>query len=176
MEEPHLTSGLMWLAALIAAGVAVGLVGVVARLVPPPRFERLARSIVLVAAVFWSGVWTFALWGPWWDMAYRHVFPAWARSVVPPAYGAMFAGAALGLWWLARKLPGVPAVTFCLLGGLVSLPGHLFAFYGRGMLDKVPVLHGVSVSSALVFGVFEFITYWAGILLVASGLKRITSP
>ena len=175
MDGPHLTSGLMWLAALIGAGVAAGLVGVVARLVPAVRFERLERSVVLVAAVFWFAVWAFALWGPWWDMAYRHVFPEWARAIVPPAYGAMFAVTALGLWWVARKLPGAPAATFCLLGGLVSLPGHLFAFYGRGMLEKVPVLQGVSVASALVFGVFEFIAYWGVILLAAAALGRATS-
>ncbi len=84
----------------------------------------------------------------------------------------IFGAIGMGFWWLAERLPGPPAVTFALLGGLVSLPGHLVGFYGLGMGEKVPVLQGVSVTSALVFGIFEFIVYWLAIILVAAGVAR----
>lgn len=172
MDTPHLTSALMWRGTAVGVVLAAALLLVVIRRVPPSRFARLARPVALTASAFWFVVWAYAMWGPWWDLAYRHVFPAWARWIVPPAYGALFSATALGLWWLARRTPAAPAATFCLLGGLVSLPGHLFAFYGRDMLRNVPILQGVSVQSALVFGVFEFMVYWAVILLVAEGLAR----
>jgi hypothetical protein len=92
--------------------------------------------------------------------------------MVPPVYGPMFGAVALALWWLARRAPRLPGVAFCLLGGLVSLPGHTWAFYGRGMLEKVPVLRGVSDVSALVFGIFEFTAYFSFILLAASLVQR----
>jgi hypothetical protein len=172
MNAAHLTSELMWRAAALTAGLDVILIGVAAWLVPARRFERLKWPSAIAAGVFWLGMWTLAMWGPWWELAYRHIFPEWARWIVPPTYGVMFGAIGMGFWWLARRLPGPPAVAFCLLGGLVSLPGHLFGIHGRGMLEKVPVLQGVSVVSALVFGIFEFIVYWVVIVLAAAALGR----
>jgi hypothetical protein len=162
----------MWAATAIAALADVVLLWAVARLVPDGKFMRLKWPVTAVAAAFWSGIWSCAMWGPWWSMAYGHVFPGWSRPVVPPAYGTLFGGAGMGMWWLAGRLRRAPSILFCALGGLVSLPGHLFAIYGRGMLETVPVLQGVSPASALVFGIFEFMIYWAVILLAAAGIDR----
>jgi len=163
----QMTTELMWKAALVAAVVDAALLLLIRRVVTPERFGRLKWPAAGVTALFFGGVWTFAMWGYWWELAYHYVFPDWARTVVPPAYGLMFGAVGLAAWWLARRARGVPGVVFCLLGGVVSLPGHMWAFYGRGMLTKVPILRGVSDVSALVFGVFEFTAYFSGILLAA---------
>lgn len=170
--DAKLTSELFWASALVIAIVAAGFVLLLAWRVPPHRFRQLKWVLTGVAIIFWSSLWTYALWGYWWELAYRYVFPTWARWVVPPAYGLLFGAVTLLTWWLALRLPGHPIVNFSLLGGLASLPGHLWAFYGRGMLKKVPILQGVSEASTLVFGVFEFIFYWSFLLTVAALLQR----
>jgi hypothetical protein len=172
MTAPHLTTGLMWTAALIAAIFDIFLLALVGRMVGRERFIRAKWPVAGLTTLFFGAVWTFAMWGSWWELAYQYVFPGWARWMVPPVYGPMFGAVALALWWLARRAPRLPGVAFCLLGGLVSLPGHMWAFYGRGMLEKVPLLRGVSDVSALVFGIFEFTAYFSLILLAASLVQR----
>nr|MBI2905227.1 hypothetical protein [Chloroflexota bacterium] len=83
------------------------------------------------------------------------------------------AAIALGMWQLALRLPGNAAVAFCLLGGLDSFPGHLWAIYGRRLFEACPLLQQVSVASALIFGFFEFVFYWSVILIIAALLKRL---
>ena len=164
------TSELYWISALVAALIDVGLVFLLAWRVRPKRFRQLKEALVVAAVIFWSALWAWVLWS-FWDCCYIYVFPGWARWLIPPAYGALFGGSGLALWWLALRLPGNPVVGFCVLGGLVSLPGHLWAIYGRRMLEKVPLLQGVSPSSALVFGVPEFIFYWSIIIVIAVLLR-----
>jgi len=165
------TSELLWVSALVAALADVGLVVFLNWWIKAARFRQYKWVITGVSLVFWSGVWLYAMWGNWWELAYHHIFPTWARYVVPPSYGLLFGAVGMGIWWLALRLPGYPVVNFCLLGGLVSLPGHLWAIYGRAMLDKVPLLQTVSPASALVFGIFEFIVYWSFILVIAALLR-----
>ena len=74
----------------------------------------------------------------------------------------------LVLWWLAARLPGNPAVNFCLLGGVLSVPEHLWGIYRLGMLDKVPFLLEASSASVLAFAVPEYILYWGSILSIAT--------
>jgi hypothetical protein len=48
-----------------------------------------------------------------WELYYRHFYPAWARWLIPLnvlLYGAI----GLGMWWLALRLPG-PAVLWPLI-------------------------------------------------------------
>jgi hypothetical protein len=63
-------------------------------------------------------------------------------------------------------------VNFCLLGGVESVLEHLVGIYGLGILDKVPLLRGVSSASALVFAFFEYIFYWGVVLGIAVLLGR----
>jgi hypothetical protein len=63
-------------------------------------------------------------------------------------------------------------LNYFIFGGLVGSLTHLWAIH-RGILNKPPLLQGVSLVSALVLPFFEFIFYWSIILGLASiGMKR----
>ncbi len=173
MGSAHVTSRLLWTAAAVAAVFDALLVAVVVRLVPPVRFARVRRGVTVAAGVLWFGIWMYAMWGPWWAQVYRFVFPEWARRIAPPVYSLVFAAIALGCWHLARRTRRSPALTFCLLGGLVSFPGHAWGIWGRGMLEKPALFLDASAASALTFGFFEFIVYWSVILLAAALYDRL---
>lgn len=164
------TSEVYWISALFATLIDVGFVFLLAWRIGAGRFRQLKHALVIAGIIFWSTLWAWVLWS-FWDCCYSYVFPDWARCLIPPAYGFVFGSSGLALWWLALRLPGNPVVSFCVVGGLVSLPGHLWAIYGRKMLEKVPLLRGVSPSSALVFGVPEFIFYWSIIIVIAVLLR-----
>jgi hypothetical protein len=173
MDSADVTSRLLWTAAAVTAPFDILLLAAALRVVPPARFRRLKWTVTIAAGVFWFGVWMYVMWGPWWAQVYRFVFPEWARPALPPAYALMFAAISLGFWSLARRAPRRPALAFCLLGGLVSFPGHAWGIWGRGMLEKSPLFEHASPASALTFGFFEFIVYWSGILLVAALVDRL---
>lgn len=165
------TSDLYWVSALVTALIDGGFVLLLAWRIKPAQFRQLVWALVVASAIFWSMLWTAVLWGDLWDLAFRYVLPGWARWIYP-FYGLLHGVVGLALWWLAPRLPGNPVVNFCLLGGLESLPEHLWAIYGRRILEKVPLLQGVSPASALVFGVFEFIFYWSIIMSITVLLRR----
>lgn len=71
-------------------------------------------------------------------------------------YGAI----GLALWWLALRLQGNPVLNFCLLGGLEAIPEHLWVIFGLRILERVPMLQGVSPTSVLVFAIPEYVLYW----------------
>jgi hypothetical protein len=173
MDSAHVTSRLLWTVAAVTAVFDIVLLAAVVRLVPPARFGRLKWGVTIAAGVFWFGVWMYVMWGPWWGQVYHFVFPEWARPILPPAYALMFAAVSFGFWNLARRTRRSPALTFCLLGGLVSFPGHAWGIWGRGMLEKPALFQDASPASALTFGFFEFIVYWSGILLAAALFDRI---
>lgn len=170
LPDIQLTSETYWLSALVAAFVDIGFVLLLALGVKPARFRQLTWSLTGASAILWGILAAACLWG-FWDLYYRYFYPGWARWIAPlfaPLYGAI----GLALWWLALRLPGNPVVNFCLLGGLGSVPEHLWGIYGLGILDKVPFLQGVSPASVLVFAVFEYIFYWSVVLSIAALLGR----
>jgi cobalamin synthase len=117
--------------------------------------------------IFWLALWSWVMWDSFfWETCYQYVFSPLARWIWPPVYGLIAGGIALFLWWLARRLPGNPILNFLLLGGLDSFPGHLWAMYGRKLMET-PLLKDVSIASALTFGYFEFVFYWCVILAIA---------
>lgn len=71
------------------------------------------------------------------------------------------------------KLELPPVVSYTVMGGLASLPGHTIAVAAFDQFDRCPVLREVSVPSALTFGVFEFGFYWCAILCIAMLLQRV---
>jgi hypothetical protein len=105
-----------------------------------------------------------------WEPVYHYVFPEWARWVIPPIYGVVFAAVGWLFYWLALRLPGNPVVNLCFLGGLWGMITHIWAIY-RGILDKPPMLQGASPVAAAVMPIFEFIFYWCVILSTASLLR-----
>jgi hypothetical protein len=167
-DLPPLPSALFWWAALATAAVDLGLLLLVARFVRRPLFERLMWAVALAAGFTYAALWgSIASWWMW-DVVYAALFPAWARWWLPVWYGVGFGAVALLFWHVSVRLPGNPAVWFCLLGGFVSLPGHLWGMR-RGLM-RVPLLAQASPAAALTFGVFEFIVYWSFILLLGLGL------
>ncbi len=172
-EDFVATSALYWTAALVTAAIDLVFVPLLAWRVQRERFRQLKWPLLGVSLIFWVALWTTVVLGCW-DWAYRYVFPGWGRWVIPPLYGLIFGVMGIAFWWIALRLPVSPVVTFCILGGLQSVPGHLWAIYKVGMLNKVPILKDVSPSSALAFGLFEFIFYWAVIVSIAALVARFS--
>ena len=120
--------------------------------------------LVIAAGVFYLLVWTIVLlWG--WDWFYAYIFPGWAGYLLPLLFGVGYALLALGMGWLCLKLPGSPAVTWCVLGGLEGLLSHIYAIYGLGAASKPPIMQGTNPFAVLFFAVFEKASYWSFILL-----------
>ena len=63
-------------------------------------------------------------------------------------------------------------LNYFLLGGAMGTITHIWAVY-RGILEKPPMLQGVSPLSATVFPFFEFVFYWGVILTVASTIHNL---
>jgi hypothetical protein len=147
---------MLWLIARVTALIDVGQILFLARRIQRPRFRQLHWPIALAAGIFWVsyGLVLFAL---TWESFYAKFLPnpsnrSLARSMLEllpyPIIG-------LVLWWLSVRLPGNPAVNFCLLGGVQSLPERLWGIYRLGMMDEVPFLQEAGVASLLAFAVPE---------------------
>ncbi len=171
-SDVHVTSAILWWATLIGIVIDTIFVIILLRSVSTEKFKRLKWPLVVTSGVFWAAMWLFLTSTIYWDSVYSYVFPAWARWYIPPVYGLLFAGIAYVIWWSAVRLPGNALLTYFLLGGAVGTITHIWAIY-RGILDKPPMLQGVSALSATVFPFFEFIFYWCVILTVASTIHRI---
>jgi hypothetical protein len=168
LPDIKIASETFWLCAFVTALIGVGLVLFLARRIPPARFRQLHGPIVLAAAVFWVS-YGLLLFDLAWESYYAKFLPdpadrSLARSLlellVYPPIGLL-------LWWLALRLPGNPTVNFCLLGGLQSVPEHLWGIYGLAMLEHVPFLQEASPVSVLAFAVPEYILYWGSVLSLA---------
>jgi hypothetical protein len=174
MPEFRATSEIYWISTLVAALIDVVLVFLLAKTVQRDRLRQLAWPLVIASAAFWLALWAWVMQDAFvWETCFQYVFADRARWMMPLLMALLEAAIALGMWWLALRLPGNAAVTFCLLGGLDSFPGHLWAIYGRRLFEACPLLQQVSVASALIFGFFEFVIYWSVILIIAALLKRL---
>jgi hypothetical protein len=151
----------MWRATVVASLIDVPLLMLVAR-VSSELFRKLKWYVAGAGFAVYA-----ALWGTFgsvyfWDAVYQAIFPAWFRWLLPVVYGLLFGALALAFWRVSILAARWQAVWFSLFGGLVSLVGHGIGI-SRGLL-RVPLLAEVSAVSALVFGVFEFISYWCAIV------------
>jgi hypothetical protein len=164
-ETGHVTSELLWRAALIAMLIDMPLLILNARWVSSELFCKLKGYLAGAAFVVYA-----LLWGTFgsvyfWDAVYKAIFPAWSRWFLPVGYGLLFGALALAFWRVSILAARWQVVWFSLLGGLVSLVGHGIGI-SRGLL-RVPLLAEASAASALVFGVFEFIFYWCAIVVLS---------
>ena len=150
--------------------IALGVCALLLRYIPPPRFRQFKWTLAGAAAIFWSILASILLWG-FWESYYRYFFSDWQRWIAPFA-GIEYAIVALGLKWLAQRLPGNPVLNFCLLGGLESVPEHLYGVYVLRILDLAPILQGISVPFIFCFAFFEYILYWSLVLVIAEILRR----
>ncbi len=161
MDTLRLTSDLLWRSAWITALIDAPLVLLIARFVSPDLFRRLKWYLAGAAFVFYAALWAYVASVTYWDTVYQLVFPSWSRWLLPLWAGLLNGAVALLFWWLGRLAGRWQAVWFVLLGGLWSIVGHTVGI-SRGLMS-VPMLASVSIASALVFGVFEFIFYWCAI-------------
>jgi hypothetical protein len=168
----RVTSELLWRAAAFAVLIDAPLVFVIGRWVSSGLFRKLKWHLAAAAFVVYAALWGICASLFFWDTVYKFVFPAWSRWLLPAGYGLLFSGLALAFWHISTALAHWQPVWFCLLGGLISLAGHAIGI-SRGLL-QVPLLAEASVSSALVFGVFEFVFYWCVIVGIAVGARWIS--
>ncbi|MBC8492536.1 MAG: hypothetical protein H8D43_02025 [Chloroflexi bacterium] len=168
LPDIKMTSEMLWLTALVTALIDVGVILFLARRIQRPRFRQLHWPVAFAAGVFWVsyGLMLFAL---TWESFYAKFLPDPANRSLACSMFELLPYPIIGLvlWWLSVRLPGNPAVHFCLLGGVQSLPEHLWGIYRLGMMDKVPFLQEASVASVLAFAVPEYILYWGSILSIA---------
>lgn len=136
LPDIKITSEMLWLTALITALIDVGLVLFLARSIERPRFRQLHWPVALAAGVFWVsyGLVLFAL---TWESFYAKFLSVPANRSLARSMLELLPYPIIGLvlWWLAVRLPGNPALNFCLLGGVQSLPEHLWGIYRLGMMD-----------------------------------------
>lgn len=166
-----LTPDLMYRAALVVAIVDIAFAALLAWRIGPEGVRRAKWTIPAVAGVFWFGVW-MAMHTLYWEQVYSHVFPAWARWVVPPVYGAGFAALALGWAWITLRAGRWAVPAWVALWGVTGALTHAYAVYGRGLLEKSPMLQHLTPASAIVFATFEFGFYGCAILTTASLVRR----
>ena len=168
MENPfQATTELYWWSAVIAALIDILLAGLLIPRIPVALFRKLRTEIVGVSFVFWGVLWGAVMANEFiWETCYQFVFSPAERWYRPPMTALAYAWIGWLFWWLALKISDRPVVNFLILGGLVSLPGHLWGMFTRGLMET-PLLKDVSVESALTFGIFEFIFYWSVILSAA---------
>jgi len=163
LTNPHLTSSTIWTCTGIFVILDLVLILLAHRLVSRESFRKLRALLVIVSGVFFLLVWMAVLWWGW-DWFYRFIFPDWARFLLPPIFCMGYAILALGMSWLSLRLPGSPAVTWCLLGGVEGLLSHIYAIYGLGAASRPPIMQGTDPLAVLVFAVFEKAFYWSLIL------------
>jgi multisubunit Na+/H+ antiporter MnhB subunit len=167
--EVKLTSEDYWIGALVTALIAAVMALLLAWRIKPSRFRQLTWALAGASAIFWS-VFGTAMLLFFWDPYYSHFYSGWMRWLAP-LNALLYGVIGLALWWLSVRLPGNTIVNFCLLGGLESIPEHLWGIYGLDVLDKVPLLQGVSPASVLAFAVPEYVLYWGIVLCLAALLQ-----
>ncbi|MDT8305117.1 MAG: hypothetical protein RRC07_04220 [Anaerolineae bacterium] len=164
-------AGGFWEAALIWGVVAAALLWLLARTVRRPALERVRWAVPVAAALFWGIFATVLVYGMW-ASYYEYFYSTRLRLIIPLYAPLLYAVVGTFLWWAARRLPGNPAVTFCLLGGLESLAEHLIAIYALDILERVPLLQGSDPLAVLAFAFPEYVVYWGIVLALAAILAR----
>jgi len=168
--DVHVTTPLIWTCTGILVVLDVILILLARRLVKRDHFQQMRWLLAIAGGVFFLLVWTSVLlWG--WDWFYAYIFPGWARYLLPLLFGVGYTLLALAMGWLSLKLPGNPAINWCVLGGIEGLLSHIYAIYGLGAVSKPPIMQGVSQFSVLVFAVLEKACYWSIIMLFCELLR-----
>jgi hypothetical protein len=128
-------------------------------------------SIVLASALFW-GLLAAILYSAFWNSYYRHFASPINQVLAPFAAAGIYSLVGLLLRWVALRVPGNPAITFTLLGGLVSVPEHAIAISRFGIL-QIPALRGSTPASIYFFSFFEYVVFWGVVILLALLSNRL---
>ncbi len=168
----QVTTQQVWLCTGFLLAVDVVLAILARRFISRTYFKHLRFTLAGLAAVFFFLVWASAMaWA--WEWFYSHIFPDWARYTLPLVFCVGYGLLASGMAWLCLRLPGDPAVTWIVLGGVEGLLSHLYAIYGLGAASKPPIMQDVNPAVVLIFAIFEKAFYWEVILLVSWGIFRL---
>lgn len=171
MQVPAVTTHLMWSVTGLLAAIDLAFAAVLSLRVRAPWSPRLAPALLTVGTLSFAVLFTWAL-RSYWDSCYAAALPSAMKSLAP-LLGAVLGALGWVFWWLARR-PGRGAVPlFLLLGALESIPGHLNAIHRFALLDRCPLIQGISPASALVFGMFEFGFYWSVVLTASNVVARL---
>ncbi len=170
--ELKVTTEMLWKGALILALIDIPFVFFLVRRVKRETFVHLKWTLVTTGAIFWFVLLAIMMSWIFWDEVYGYLFPAWARWLIPPVYTILFGAACLIFWYLAKRLPINPVLTWCLLGGWWGAITHIWAMY-RGLIDIPPALQGISPIAIAVIPIFEFMWYWCLILTIAAMIQRM---
>jgi hypothetical protein len=157
--EIKVTTEILWEGAFFFALIDVIFVAILTRLIKPADFYKMKWRLVVIMAIFFCTLFGVLVSFVFWDSVYCYVFPAWARWIIPPVYGLLFASFGLFVWWLSFSLRTNAVMNFCLFGGLWGIMTHIWAIY-RGILEKPPMLQGANPFAAVIIAAFEFIFYW----------------
>lgn len=166
-----MTTAQMWSVAASVAAIDLLFAVLLTRWIRPPWPLGLPAALLALGTLCFAALFTWAF-RTFWDNCYGGVLPGWFRTVAP-LVGGVLGSLGWGMWWVARRISDRWCVpVFLSLGALESVPGHINAIYGRGLLSHcVPVL-GITPLSAMVFGLFEFALYWSVILAWAGLVAR----
>jgi len=167
----HLTTSLLWTCTGILAILDVILIMLARRMVRREGFKQIRWLLVVASGVFFLLVWICVLWWGW-DWFYVYIFPGRARFLLPPIFCVGYSLLALGMSWLSLRLPGNPAVTWSLLGGVEGFLSHIYAIYQLGAASKPPIMQDTNPMVVLIFAVFEKAFYWTLILLASRMLWK----
>ncbi len=151
---------------------ALILVTLLAWRIRPTQFRLLSwQAVGIGSALFWSLFAGVMIWYAW-DYYYRYYAPSWDRIIAPLGAFVLYFFLGLLLRWVALRLPGNPTVTFCLIGGLESVPEHAIAIY-RFHILQIPFLQGTTATAIFIFAFFEYIVFWSLALCLVIALDRL---
>ena len=165
-----ITTEILLQGALLFAAIDLLLVPLLVWRVRPALFQHMQPELLGVTAVFWCGLWFWAI-SYYWESVYRYLFPLRSRWLLPFLMAALTTSAAAMAWRLARRSQRFPTAAYLLLGGLWGSLTHIWAVY-VGVVDKPPMLQGASPIAAVIVAFFEFMLYWCVIVAVAALLRR----
>lgn len=170
--DAHLTTPIVLICTIILVSLDAILIFMAWRTIRREQFEHMRWLLAIAGGIFFLLVWTSVmLWA--WDWFYSFIFPAWGRYLLPLIFWIGYSLIALVMVWLSLKLPGKPAVTWCILGGVEGLLSHLYAIFGLGAASKPPIMQGTDPFAILIFAVFELAFYWSIILLFCGQLWKL---
>jgi hypothetical protein len=171
--DVRVTTPLIWTCTGILFILDAVLILLARRFISREGLIQMRWKLPIAAGSFFFLLWISVLiWG--WDWFYRYIFSDQRRYLLPPLFGVGYTLLAICMVWLSLKLPGRPAVTWCVLGGVEGLFSHIYAIYGLGAVSKPPIMQGSDSFSVLIFAVFEKTFYWSLILLVTWSIWRLT--
>lgn len=156
----------------IAVVLALLTVGLLAWQVRSKTFRSLSwQSFMIAAAVFWGSLAVMLVCYAW-QFYYSQFAPPSYRLAAPIASFLVYSLVALLLRSASLRLPGSPALWFCLLGGLQSVPEHAIAIYRLGILH-IPLLRDTTAEAIFVFAYFEYVVYWGLALFLTVLVDRL---